>query len=105
MLHSAKFGKLGLSGRIPARSIPRWREQGYCVELYYLRLSSPDMAVARVRRRIAEGGHRVPEAVVRRRYHAGWSNFGSVYRHMADRWAIYDNFGFVPIPLEKGGNR
>ena len=37
-----------LSGRGYARLIPRWQVQGYSVRLYFLRLPSADMAVARV---------------------------------------------------------
>ena len=44
---------------------------GYDVHLFFLWLSSADLAVARVADRVRAGGHHVPEAVVRRRYSAG----------------------------------
>ncbi len=68
-----------LSGRGYARMIPRWRTRGYRIRLYFLRLPAPEMALARVRIRVAEGGHDVPEEVVRRRFEAGWRNFREVY--------------------------
>lgn len=85
-----------LSGRAHARWIPLWRERGYRVKLFFLGLPTPDMAVARVRQRVSEGGHDVPEDVVRRRFRAGWRNFERVYRDLVDEWAVYDNSGLAP---------
>ena len=82
-----------LSGRSYARLIPHWREQGYSVELFFLRLSRPEIAIARVNQRVAEGGHDVPEPVIRRRFHAGLRNFEHIYKSLVDKWAVYDNSG------------
>lgn len=49
------------------------------------------MAVSRVQERIKMGGHAVPEATIRRRYHAGLRNFFNLYRPIADSWKLYDN--------------
>ena len=94
-----------LSGRGYSRSIPSWRKRGYFVQLFYLRLSDPELAVIRVRQRESEGGHNVPEPVIRRRYHAGWRNFENVYRNLVDEWKIYDNSGSKPVLLNSGGKR
>ena len=59
-----------LSGRGYARMIPRWQAQGYWVKLIFLRLSSPEVAIARVRQRVLEGGHHVPDDIISRHYHA-----------------------------------
>ena len=59
-----------LSGRGYARMIPRRQAQGYWVKLIFLRLSSPEVAIARVRQRVLEGGHHVPDDIISRRYHA-----------------------------------
>ena len=67
-----------LSGLGYARLIPLWREGGYRVKPLFLLPPTPDIAVARVRQRVSEGGHDVPEAIVRRRYRAGWRNFERV---------------------------
>ncbi len=77
-----------LSGRGYARMIPRWQEQGYCVKLYYLPLPSPEMAIERVRQRVAMGGHHVPDDIIRRRFHAGWQNFQNLYRDLVNEWEI-----------------
>ena len=91
-----------LSGRGYARRIPRWQQQGYRIKLFFLRLPTPEMAAARVRQRVAEGGHDVPETVIRRRFHAGWSNFEFIYLNLVDEWALYDNSGENPVFLAEG---
>ena len=89
-----------LSGRSYAQSIPQWQAQGYRVELYYLRLPSPDVAVDRVGRRVREGGHHIPEDVIRRRFELGWHNFLFLYRDIVDTWELYDNSGTAPLLLD-----
>ena len=91
-----------LSGRGYARRIPRWRDQGYRVKLFFLWLPSPEAAIARVAQRLAEGGHEVPEPVIRRRFHAGRRNFKHIYRDLVDAWAVYDNSADVPILVAEG---
>ena len=85
-----------LSGRRYARRIPRWRAQGYRVKLFFLRLPTAEAAIARVAQRVSEGGHDVPEPVIRRRFHAGWRNFEHVYRDLVDAWVVFDNSGEAP---------
>lgn len=80
-----------LSGRGHAQSMREWKAAGYIITIYYLKLSTPDAAVARVRNRVAEGGHSVPEADIRRRFTRSWENFVNLYRPLADRWTILDS--------------
>ena len=93
-----------LSGRGYARRVPVWQAAGYHVKLIFLRLPSVDLALARVAARVAQGGHRVAEAVIRRRFDKGVSNFENLYRNLVNSWIVYDNSGSVPIPLEWGVN-
>ena len=88
-----------LSGRCYARHIPLWRGQGYRAKLFFLRLPTPEMAVARVAQRVLEGGHDVPEEVIRRRFDAGRRNFEQIYRGLVDGWILYDNSGDEPKRL------
>jgi predicted ABC-type ATPase len=91
-----------LSGRIYLRLIPDWQAQGYVVKLFFLQLPSPEMAVARVRQRVAAGGHNVPEDVIRRRFDAGRERFESSYKPLVDEWVLYDNSGEEPVRLDEG---
>lgn len=92
-----------LSGRSYARRIPRWREQGYRIRLFFLRLPNPEAAIARVAQRVSEGGHDVSETVIRRRFDAGWNNFVHIYRDLVDEWALFDNSGVEPKLLQETG--
>lgn len=57
------------------------------------------MAVARVARRVAAGGHSIPEDVIRRRYERGLENLFSNYLGIADAWRIVDNTDSTPRRL------
>lgn len=85
-----------LAGRTYAHWIPDWQREGYHVKLFFLSLPSPEMAIARVAERVRQGGHDVPEEVIRRRFAAGRTNFDDLYRGMVDAWALYDNSGDEP---------
>lgn len=91
-----------LSGLSYARQIPRWRADGYFVELVFLSLPSADAAVERVAMRVRQGGHDIPEPVIRRRFESGARNFRKVYRSLVDRWELYDNAGTEPLWIEGG---
>ena len=80
-----------LSGRGYARMIPRWQEQGYRVKLFFIRLPSADVAIERVRQRVAMGGHNIPEEAISRRFNSGWRNLQNVYKDLADELAIFGN--------------
>jgi predicted ABC-type ATPase len=90
-----------LSGRTYVRRLESWRRAGYRVEIVYLKLKSPQLALRRVAARVRQGGHDVPRADVLRRYARGWKNFEMIYRPLADSWAIYENSGEAPQLLEQ----
>ncbi len=94
-----------LSGRGFARMIPEWQERGYYVELYFFRLATADRAVERVAQRVLQGGHHVPEDVIRRRVAAGLRNFQEIYREIVDKWRLYDSTEGAPVVIEEGVNR
>ncbi len=91
-----------LSGRRYAALIPGWQQIGYEVVLVFLWLPEVELAIARVRERVRQGGHDIPDRVIRRRYEAGWRNFNFVYRRLVDHWFLYDNSERIPVLLEKG---
>lgn len=79
------------SGRAHAEFLRSCRGAGYRITLIYLWLNSPQMALARVARRVDRGGHSIPPDVVTRRYHAGIRNMRDLYLPLADVASIYDN--------------
>jgi len=93
-----------LSGTAYARCIPHWQSAGFRVGLVFLSLPQVEIALARIRARVSQGGHDVPEAVVRRRFERGLRNFEHVYRRLVDSWALYDSSGKVPELIDAGDN-
>ena len=73
------------------RTLETCRAAGYLLTLLFLWLPSPEMALARVARRVAEGGHHIPNDVVRRRYAAGLRNMRHLYLPLVDTVLVYDN--------------
>ena len=94
-----------LSGHVYLGRIMQWREQGYPVSLFFLRLPDADAAIARVAERVKQGGHNIPESVIRRRFGAGLRNFQEAYKYVVDGWALFDNVGEAPLLLEWGENQ
>jgi predicted ABC-type ATPase len=90
-----------LSGRIYINRLKKWKRSGYQIEIIFLRLSSPLIALRRIAARVKQGGHNVPAKDVLRRFHRGWSNFERLYRPLADIWAVYDNSEVAPVLLER----
>jgi predicted ABC-type ATPase len=93
-----------LSGHGYAQMIPRWRKAGYYVKLIFLNLPTADLAVARVAARVAQGGHNVPEAVIRRRFDRSLRNFRELYAALVNQWEWYDNSGITPRLISAGDN-
>ena len=80
-----------LASRTFAPWISELRASGYSFALVFLWLPSPEIAIARVARRVAAGGHSVPAATIRRRFDRGLANFFRLYQTLADQWFAYDN--------------
>lgn len=67
------------------------KAQGYFVTVFYMWLSSPEIAIARIKARVDAGGHYIPEETVKRRYYVGLKYFFNVYVPECDRWILADN--------------
>ena len=67
------------------------KELGYTVTILYFWISSPELALQRVHKRVSEGGHNIPESVLRRRYQMGLKYFFETYAPICDRWLLADN--------------
>ncbi len=80
-----------LSSRSFAVFLGRLIAIGYRVSIYYFCLSSPALAVQRVKLRVRQGGHDVPADVVRRRFDRSLSNFMTLYAPLATQWVMFDN--------------
>lgn len=81
-----------LSGRTIRLRICRIIAAGWRCELHFIGLCPLDLAKARVRQRVAEGGHDIPEAIQERRFPRSFANIAPLAR-MADETWLYDNSG------------
>jgi predicted ABC-type ATPase len=91
-----------LSGLGYVSRLKQWKAAGYRIEMIYLTLPSPRIALLRIASRVQQGGHNVPKADVLRRFERGWRNFTNIYRSLADVWWVYDNAGDRPKLIEEG---
>jgi len=64
-----------LSGRVYIKKIREMQAKGYRVIIYFLKLASVDLAIERVKLRVAEGGHDVPVEDIKRRFNKSCMNF------------------------------
>ena len=90
-----------LSGKAYARQIPQWRQLGYRIELFFLSLPSVEVAVQRVAERVRQGGHDIPETIIRRRFVSGRRMFADVYQPLVDKRVLYDNAGDEPVIMDR----
>ena len=90
-----------LSGLTHLRLIETAKSSGMAVKLLYFFVSSPEECLRRVARRVAEGGHDVPEADLRRRYDRSLGNFAT-YAARCDFWRVHDTNGLTPLTIAEG---
>ena len=94
-----------LSGRTYVSLLRRLKQQGYVIHLFFLWIPSVELALVRIKDRVAQGGHNVPAADVQRRFRRSVENFFKVYRSLLDSWTLFDNSTTRPslIAEEKNG--
>jgi len=80
-----------LATRSYVNTVKKAQEKAYFVTVLYFWLNSPELAIERVRIRVKEGGHNIPEKTIRRRYDLGISNMFNLYIPVADYWMFIDN--------------
>ncbi len=88
----ASFGfETTLSGRSYLNLIRDLTRRRYDVHFFFLWIPTVALALRRVRARVLEGGHDVPEVVV---------------RHLGDSWILFDSSGATPaiVAFEKQGS-
>lgn len=81
-----------LCGTNIVKSIQLAKQLGYAINLRYVGVSNPQIAIDRVNKRISLGGHGVSEATIEHRYETSAENFYKVYS-LCDNINIYDNSG------------
>lgn len=80
-----------LATRTLLNTVKMAQAAGYSVTLLYFWLRTPEMAIERVKARVAAGGHNIPEDTIVRRYHVGIDYFFHQYAPICERWILADN--------------
>lgn len=88
-----------LSARTYRAAIVKWRRWGYRVALYFIWLPTVEMAIQRVANRVREGGHGIPESMIRRRYTRGLRNLFELYVPVVSTTIVYDGARIPPVPI------
>ena len=66
-------------------------KEGYFVTLLFFWLKNTELAKERVKTRVLEGGHNIPEDIIERRYLNGIINLFDIYLPIVDQVLIFDN--------------
>ena len=91
-----------LSTRSYVQTIKRAKTAGYNVELFFVFLSSPELAVSRVAKRVAMGGHSIPTDVIHRRYERSLTNLFALYLPICESFLFINNSGNEPVEVARG---
>ena len=79
-----------LGGNTITALLERALSAGLEVRIWYIGLSSPELHLARVRARVARGGHDIPESRIRARYDSGRLNLIRLLPRLTEL-RVYDN--------------
>lgn len=73
------------------KTIELAKEKGYSINLLYFWLNDVNLAIERVKTRVNEGGHNIPEETIRRRYSRGIINLTTKFINVCDYWIVINN--------------
>lgn len=93
-----------LSGKSYVSLLTDLKAKSYSLHLFFLWIPTPELAIARIKDRVAEGGHYVPADDVHRRFVRGISNFFALYESLLDSWMLFDNSKAKPVLISKRRN-
>ncbi len=92
-----------LSGNNIIRIIEKAKKQGYKIILVYSFLQNCAMCIKRVKIRVRNGGHNVPEEDIIRRYYKSIAKFWDEYRLEVDDWTLfYNGYDYAPVIVSFG---
>lgn len=94
-----------LATRSYVQLVKRAHDKGYKVHLLFFCLESPEQAIQRVAQRVKEGGHNVPEDVIRRRFQLGISNLVNLFIPICDSVHVWKNTLKAQLIAEKKEGR
>lgn len=92
-----------LSGNNILRIIKQARKQNYKIILIYSFLKDCTVCIERVKKRVKNGGHNVPEEDIVRRYYKSVVKFWYNYKNIVDEWTLfYNGYDYAPVVVTFG---
>jgi len=85
-----------LSGKFYINRLENLKQNGYALHLFFLWIPSAELAIERIKDRVAEGGHNIPSQDVRRRFTRGIHNLFRFYRPILNSLMLLDNSSTIP---------
>ena len=86
-----------LSGKLYVNLFKSFKKKGYKIHLFFLWIPKAELAISRIKSRVAQGGHDIPVQDVLRRFDPSIVNFFTLYQSLADSWMFFDNAGVIPV--------
>lgn len=80
-----------MSGKVWTSYLKKAKKSGYKIKIYFVFVRTIELSLKRIQNRVKNGGHNIPENVVRRRFSRTFKNFVTLYKPLADEWYIIDN--------------
>ena len=93
-----------LSGKLYLNLFSALKEKKYKIHIFFLWIPDTNLAISRIKWRVSQGGHDVPEPDVIRRFKRSISNFFKIYGPYADSWMLFDNAGLFPLLIAQRKN-
>ena len=93
-----------LAGKLYVNLFRELKTKGYKLHLFFLWIPNTELAIARIKDRVVEGGHDVPAQDVKRRFTRSICNFFKLYQPLLDSWMLFDNAGSSPALIAKTKN-
>jgi predicted ABC-type ATPase len=81
------------------------KAKGYKIKLLFFWLNSSELAIDRVKIRVSQGGHNIPDDVIKRRYKRGLENFFKIFMPLCDYWQFIDNSFNIPYKITTGNKK
>ena len=80
-----------LAGKNHIKTIQKANELGYKIILIYSYLDSIEMCENRIKIRVLNGGHDIPQKDIIRRFYRSKENFWNLYKDIVDEWNLFYN--------------
>lgn len=88
-----------LAGRSQINLLKKLRQNGWQIVLFFLWIPDAAFSKSRVRERVENGGHNIPDDAIYRRYPRIMYNLIKIYIPLCDKMICYDNSRSKPVPV------